>query len=70
MMIEYQMTKRKRAQKVEKLRQFLLQHEVDRHVGSCVKHQVEARLAKKENWREEDVPDLDLLPSQLRLQLR
>eukprot|EP00969_Alexandrium_andersonii_P079272 3496345-Alexandrium_andersonii.AAC.1 len=62
------MMKKDRTEKMRALRQFLAQNAVDRHIGVRVQQQAEERLAKKdEDWREEDVAALELLPTQLRM---
>mmetsp|Transcript_30522 Transcript_30522/g.71258 ORF Transcript_30522/g.71258 Transcript_30522/m.71258 type:complete len:1088 (-) Transcript_30522:115-3378(-) len=69
-MVQFQMLRNGRAQKLQMLRKYLQDNDVDLHIATLVQKQVKERLGPKEQLTDVDIPELALLSSSLRLELR
>jgi len=69
-MVEFQMLRNGRQQKLRMLRQFLSDNAVDLDISYMVQKQVKERLGPSDSLTEQDVPVLQLLSSQLLAELR
>mmetsp|Transcript_21363 Transcript_21363/g.49666 ORF Transcript_21363/g.49666 Transcript_21363/m.49666 type:complete len:1070 (-) Transcript_21363:28-3237(-) len=64
-MVQFQMLRNGRAQKLQMLRKFLQDHKVDLHVSYLVQRQIQDRLGPKDKLSDKDVPELNLLSASL-----
>mmetsp|Transcript_56370 Transcript_56370/g.132168 ORF Transcript_56370/g.132168 Transcript_56370/m.132168 type:complete len:1057 (+) Transcript_56370:78-3248(+) len=64
-MVQFQMLRNGRAQKMQMLRKFLQDYRVDLHISFQVQKQIQDRLQSKEKLSDKDVPELRLLSASL-----
>jgi len=69
-MVNEQMARRKRTDKLKLMRRFLRQYGINPKQAASVQVLVEERMDKKQPLSEHDFPGLDLLPTSVRMELR